>query len=35
VMTAGSDFHDIRYHKRGVGAEVHDQDIRGFLDLVA
>jgi 3',5'-nucleoside bisphosphate phosphatase len=35
VMTAGSDFHDIRYHKRGVGAEVEDGDIRGFLDLVA
>lgn len=35
VMTAGSDFHDIRYHKRGVGAEVDDSDIRPFLDLVA
>ena len=35
VMTAGSDFHDIRYHKRGVGAEVDAQDIRPFLDLVA
>ncbi len=35
VMTAGSDFHDIRYHKRGVGAEVEGGDIRAFLDLVA
>jgi predicted metal-dependent phosphoesterase TrpH len=35
VMTAGSDFHDIRYHKRGVGAEVDDDDIRPFLELVA
>ena len=35
VMTAGSDFHDIRYHKRGVGAEVEEEDIRAFLDLVA
>jgi predicted metal-dependent phosphoesterase TrpH len=35
VMSAGSDFHDIRYHKRGVGAEVDETDIRAFLDLVA
>ena len=35
VMTAGSDFHDIRYHKRGVGMEVEDDDIRPFLNLVA
>lgn len=35
VMSAGSDFHDIRYHKRGVGAEVEEEDIRPFLDLVA
>jgi predicted metal-dependent phosphoesterase TrpH len=35
VMTAGSDFHDLRYHKRGVGAEVEEEDIRPFLDLVA
>ncbi len=33
VMTAGSDFHDIRYHKRGVGAEVDEADIRPFLEL--
>lgn len=35
VMTAGSDFHDIRYHKRGVGAEVEEDDIRAFLDVAA
>ena len=35
VMTAGGDFHDIRYHKRGVGMEVDEADIRPFLDLVA
>lgn len=34
VMTAGSDFHDIRYHRRGVGAEVEEPDIRAFLNLV-
>lgn len=35
VMTGGSDFHDIRYHKRGVGVEVDEEDIRPFLNLVA
>lgn len=35
VMTAGSDFHDIRYHKRGVGMEVDEADITPFLTLVA
>lgn len=35
VMTAGSDFHDIRYHKRGVGIEVEEEDIAPFLNLVA
>lgn len=35
VMSAGADFHDIRYHTRGVGIEVADSDIRPFLDLVA
>lgn len=35
VMTAGSDFHDIRYHKRGVGVEVEEDDIAPFLNLVA
>ena len=34
VMTAGSDFHDIRYHTRGVGMEVDDADIAPFLDMV-
>ncbi|HEX5275627.1 MAG TPA: PHP domain-containing protein [Candidatus Rubrimentiphilum sp.] len=35
VMTGGSDFHDIRYNKRGVGMEVAEEDIRRFLDLLA
>jgi 3',5'-nucleoside bisphosphate phosphatase len=35
VMTGGSDFHDIRYHKRGVGMEVEEADIRPFLDAVS
>lgn len=34
VMTAGSDFHDIRWNARGVGMDVDDADIRPFLDLV-
>lgn len=34
VMTAGSDFHDIRYHKRGVGMEVDEDDITPFLNLL-
>ena len=34
VMTAGSDFHDIRYHTHGGGVAVEDEDIRPFLDLV-
>ena len=34
VMTAGADFHDIRYHTRGVGMEVERDDIAPFLDLV-
>lgn len=34
VMTAGSDFHDIRYHKRGVGMEVEQNDVAPFLELV-
>jgi predicted metal-dependent phosphoesterase TrpH len=33
VMTAGMDFHDIRYHAHGVGMEVDAQDIRPFLEL--
>lgn len=34
VMTAGMDFHDIRYHTRGVGMEIDPADIAPFLDLV-
>jgi predicted metal-dependent phosphoesterase TrpH len=35
VMTAGSDFHDVRWNVAGVGIEVERDDIRPFLDLVA
>ncbi len=35
VMTAGSDFHDIRWNTRGVGMDVDDADIKPFLDLVS
>ncbi len=35
VMTGGSDFHDIRYHLRGVGMEVEARDIEPFLALVS
>jgi len=34
VMTAGSDFHDIRWHTRGVGMDVEEADIRPFLDRI-
>jgi 3',5'-nucleoside bisphosphate phosphatase len=34
VKTAGADFHDIRYHTRGVGVDVEAAEIRPFLDLV-
>jgi hypothetical protein len=34
LMSGGSDFHDIRYHSRGVGVEVADDDIKPFLDRV-
>ncbi len=34
VMTAGSDFHDIRYHTHGVGRAVDDTDIAPFLEMV-
>jgi len=34
VMTAGSDFHDIRYNARGVGMEVDRDDLAGFFELV-
>jgi predicted metal-dependent phosphoesterase TrpH len=35
AMTAGADFHDIRYHTRGVGMDVERDDIAPFLDLVS
>ncbi len=34
VMTAGMDFHDIRYHTAGVGMEVDEKDLAPFFDLV-
>jgi predicted metal-dependent phosphoesterase TrpH len=34
VMTAGADFHDIRYHPRGVGIAVDVDDVKPFLDRV-
>jgi predicted metal-dependent phosphoesterase TrpH len=34
VMTAGMDFHDIRYHTQGVGMDVDAADIEPFLELV-
>ena len=34
LMTAGADFHDIRYHTRGVGIDVERDDIQAFLDRV-
>lgn len=34
VMTAGMDFHDIRYHTQGVGMDVPDEDVAPFLELV-
>jgi hypothetical protein len=34
VMTAGMDFHDIRYHTKGVGMDVADEDIRPFLECM-
>lgn len=35
VMTAGSDFHDIRWNTRGVGMDVDAADLKPFLELVA
>ncbi len=35
VMTAGSDFHDIRYNTGGVGMEVAESDIAPFLERVS
>jgi len=34
VMTAGCDFHDIRYHTRGVGMEVDAEDLAPFFERV-
>ena len=34
VMTAGSDFHDIRYHRHGVGMDVDESAIAPFLERV-
>lgn len=34
VMTAGSDFHDIRYHAHGVGMMVEESAIAPFLERV-
>lgn len=34
LMTAGADFHDIRYHTRGVGIEVDARDLQPFLERV-
>ncbi len=34
VMTAGCDFHDIRYHKNGVGMDVNVDDLAPFLERV-
>ena len=33
VMTAGADFHDIRYHTGGVGVDVDRNDVGPFLEL--
>jgi 3',5'-nucleoside bisphosphate phosphatase len=35
VMTAGSDFHDIRWNTRGVGMDVDEADIAPFLELIS
>jgi hypothetical protein len=34
VMTAGSDFHDVRWNARGVGMDVEREDVTAFLELV-
>jgi 3',5'-nucleoside bisphosphate phosphatase len=34
VVTAGMDFHDIRYHTKGVGMEVDASELAPFLELV-
>lgn len=33
VATAGSDFHDIRWNKGGVGVDIEERDIAPFLEL--
>lgn len=35
VMSAGSDFHDVRWNVGGVGMEVEAGDLQPFLDLLA
>lgn len=35
VMSAGSDFHDVRWNVGGVGMEVEAGDLRPFLELLA
>lgn len=34
VMSAGSDFHDLRYHVHGVGMDIDAQDVGPFLDAL-
>jgi predicted metal-dependent phosphoesterase TrpH len=34
VMSAGSDFHDVRWNVAGVGMDVAEADLRPFLDLL-
>jgi 3',5'-nucleoside bisphosphate phosphatase len=34
VMTAGMDFHDIRYHTKGVGMDVDEADLAPFFKLI-
>lgn len=34
IVTGGSDFHDIRYHRSGVGMQVPDDEIAPFLERV-
>ncbi|MBV8245586.1 MAG: phosphatase [Candidatus Eremiobacteraeota bacterium] len=35
LMSGGADFHDIRYHTRGVGMEVERKDIAPFLEALS
>jgi predicted metal-dependent phosphoesterase TrpH len=34
AMSAGMDFHDIRYHTKGVGMDVAPEDLKAFLELI-